>query len=255
MNPEEKHTQQTVLWIKKHTDKHLSFAIDRPGSFRFSAGQFARLGIPDDRGIWRAYSMVSAEYDDYLEFFAVFIPNGPFSEHFKQLKAGDTLLLEKQATGFFLPERFQDGKELVMLSTGSGIAPFLSIIKQPEIWQRFDRLALIHSVSHNSELLYQDEMDKLKNNEIFVDAGADFIYQPVLTKEEKAGCLSKRLPELINNKELERALGLSFSQEKTRFMICGNPQMVMDTNKALFAQGFTMNRVRSPGQILLENGF
>lgn len=255
MSQEEKYTKQKVLWVKKHTDKHLSFAIERPESFRFSAGQFARLGIPDDRGIWRAYSMVSAEYDDYLEFFAVFIPNGPFSEHFKHLSVGDTLLLEKQATGFFLPERFQDGKELIMLSTGSGIAPFLSIIKQPQIWQRFDTLALIHSVSHSSELLYQDSMNELKNNEIFIDAGANFIYQPVLTREKKTGCLDKRLPELISDHTLSHALNLSFSQENTRFMICGNPQMVMDTNKALFSQGFTMNRVKTPGQILLENGF
>ena len=255
MTQEEKYTQEHVLWLKRHTPKHISFALTRPQSFRFSAGQFARLGIADERGLWRAYSMTSAEYDDYLEFFSVLIPDGPLSSHFQQMQPGDSLLLEKQATGFFLPERFQDGQELIMLCTGSGIAPFISIIKQPAIWQRFGKLALVHSVSYENELVYRDTIDELQQNPIFQEAGAQFLYQPVLTREQKAGCLSERLPATISDGSLEQALQLPFSQEKTRFMICGNPQMVMDTNKALFARNFTMNRLRNPGQILLENGF
>ena len=138
--PEAKYTEETVLWVKRHTPKLITFAISRPEAYRFAAGQFSRLGFPDGEGfVWRAYSVVSAEYADTLEYFAVLIPGGAMSEKFAAMKAGDTILLDKAATGFLLPERFPDGSELVMLCTGSGIAPFLSILEQPEIWQRFER--------------------------------------------------------------------------------------------------------------------
>ena len=123
----EKFTEETVLWVKRHTDKLMTFAITRPEGYRFSAGQFSRLGFRDGEGfIWRAYSIVSAEYDDTLEYFVVLIEDGPISAKFALLQEQDTILLDKTATGFLLPERFADGRDLVMLCTGSGIAPFLS---------------------------------------------------------------------------------------------------------------------------------
>ncbi len=255
MNQEQKYTTETVLQVTRYTEKHLSFTTTRPKSFRFSAGQFARLGVASAPGLWRAYSMVSAEYDDYLEFFVVLIPGGPFSVHLQTLKIGDELLLEKNANGFFLPERFQDGKSLLMLCTGSGLAPFLSIIKQSVIWQRFEKLALVHSVSFANELVYQDSIKEIISNPFLQEQGATLIYQPVLTQEQKPGCLTQRLPECIHSGLLEETLNWQFSKEETRFMICGNPQMITDTHKALTNLGFTLNRVRTPGQILLENGF
>ena len=255
MQKDQKYTVETVLQVKHHTEKHLSFTLTRPESFRFDAGQFARLGIDSEPALWRAYSMVSAEYDDFLEFFVVLIPNGPFSKHLQALKPGDKLLLEKTAHGFFLPERFQDGKSLIMLATGSGLAPFLSMIKQPSIWQRFEQLVLVHSVSFAGELVYQDSIQQIMDNPYLQEQGARLHYQPVLTREQKSGCLNKRLPECISSGLLEETLASHFSIEDTRFMICGNPQMITDTHKALTKRGFTLNRVRIPGQILLENGF
>ncbi|WP_304334475.1 FAD-binding oxidoreductase, partial [Conchiformibius steedae] len=127
MSAAEKFTEETVLWVKRHSAKHLTFAITRPESYRFSAGQFSRLGVREGAGfLWRAYSVISAEYAETLEYFVVLIDGGPMSAHLAQLQAGDTLLLDKTAQGFFLPERFPDGQDLIMLSTGSGIAPFLS---------------------------------------------------------------------------------------------------------------------------------
>ena len=153
-SPEAKFTEEKVLWIKHHTPKLMTFAISRPESYRFSAGQFSRLGFRDGEGfIWRAYSVVSAEYADTLEYFAVLIEGGPMSARFAAMKEGDTILLDKTATGFLLPERFPDGKDLVMLCTGSGIAPFLSIIEQPEIWQRFDRLVLHRCLGFGNSFL------------------------------------------------------------------------------------------------------
>ncbi|QEY23161.1 ferredoxin--NADP reductase [Neisseria animalis] len=255
--PEAKFTEEHVLWVKQHTPKLITFAISRPESYRFSAGQFSRLGFRDGEGfIWRAYSVVSAEYADTLEYFAVLIEDGPMSAKFAEMKAGDTILLDKTATGFLLPERFPDGKDLVMLCTGSGIAPFLSILEQPEIWQRFERLALVHSVSYPQELIFNQRLADLKDHPLIGEYLDKFRFIPVTTRAETEGALSmKRIPELLANGSLAAHLGCTFNQADTRFMICGNPAMVKDTFQTLLDLGFTMHRNRLPGQIMMENGF
>ncbi|MCP1771793.1 ferredoxin--NADP+ reductase [Neisseria perflava] len=255
--PEAKFTEETVLWVKQHTPKLMTFAITRPESYRFAAGQFSRLGFRDGEGyIWRAYSIVSAEYADTLEYFAVLIEGGPMSAKFEQMKAGDTILLDKTATGFLLPERFPDGKDLVMLCTGSGIAPFLSILEQPEIWQSFERLALVHSVSHADELIFNERLAALKDHPLIEEYYAKFQFIPVTTRETTAGALGmQRIPERLKNGSLEERLGYTFNPADTRFMICGNPAMVKDTFQALLDLGFAMHRNRVPGQIMMENGF
>lgn len=254
--PEAKFTEETVLWVKQHTPKLMTFAISRPEAYRFSAGQFSRLGFRDGEGyIWRAYSVVSAEYADTLEFFAVLIEEGPMSAKFAEMKAGDTILLDKNATGFLLPERFPDGKDLVMLSTGSGIAPFLSILEQPEIWQRFERLVLVHSVSHTDELIFNDRIAVLAEHPLIEEYFAKLHFVPLTTREAGGVLSMQRIPELLKNGALEQHLGFAFNQADTRFMICGNPAMVKDTFQALLDLGYAMHRNRIPGQIMMENGF
>ena len=254
--PEAKYTEETVLWVKRHTAKLMTFAITRPESYRFAAGQFSRLGFRDGNGfIWRAYSVVSAEYAETLEYFVVLIKDGSMSAKFAQLQAGDTLLLDKNATGFLLPERFPDGKDLVMLCTGSGIAPFLSMLEQPEIWQRFERLALVHSVSYADELIFNERIAALQQHPLIEEYFAKLTFQAVLTRDEVAGVPHQRLPVLLQSGELSRVLSMPFTPEHTRFMLCGNPAMVKDTFQALLDMGFTMHRNRLAGQIIMENGF
>lgn len=251
-----KFTEEKVLWVKRHTPKLVSFALSRPAEYRFSAGQFSRLGVREGEGfLWRAYSVVSAEYADDLEYFAVLIDDGPMSRHLAALKEGDTLLLDKTATGFLLPERFVDGSELVMLSTGSGIAPFLSILENPAVWTRFTRLALAHSVSHADELVFNERIEALKDHPLVGEFADKLVFQPVVTREAYAGALGFRLPELIRSGRLEEAFGFAFTHAQTRLMLCGNPAMVADTFKALLDKGFAMHRNKIPGQILMENGF
>ena len=253
---ESKFTEEIVLDVTRHTPKLLTFTISRPETYRFSAGQFSRLGFRDGNGyIWRAYSIMSAEYSDILEYFAVLIPDGPMSAYFMQMKAGDTILLDKNATGFLLPERFIDGRELVMLCTGSGIAPFLSILEQPEVWQKFERLVLVHSVSYAEELIFRNRLDELADHPLVGEYFTKFSFLPVLTREKNDGVLHKRLPELLTGGQLSEALELPFTPEHTRFMLCGNPDMVKDTFQALLNMGFSMHRNKNPGQILMENGF
>ena len=256
-SPEAKFTEETVLNIQRHTPKLMTFTITRPEGYRFSAGQFSRLGFRDGEGfLWRAYSVVSAEYADTLEYFAVLIEGGPMSARFDQIKQGDKILLDKTVTGFFLPERFPDGKDLVMLCTGSGIAPFLSILEQPEIWQRFEHLALAHSVSHADELIFNERLNNLREHPLIEEYFHKLSFVPVLTRDQSEGALcGKRLPELLKDGSLAQSFDLKFNQADTRFMICGNPDMVKDTFQALLDMGFTMHRNRVPGQIMMENGF
>lgn len=256
-SPEAKFTEEKILWVKHHTPKLITFAISRPESYRFKAGQFSRLGFYEGEGfIWRAYSIVSAEYADTLEYFAVLIQDGPMSARFAQMQQGDTILLDKNATGFLLPERFPDGKDLVMLCTGSGIAPFLSILEQPEIWQRFDTISLIHSVSFAEELIFNSRLAALSEHPLVGEYLHKFRFVPVTTRAANPSGLSgKRIPELLKNNSIEQALHTKFTPESTRFMICGNPEMVKDTFQTLLGMGYAMHRNRIPGQIMMENGF
>ncbi|MDK4688083.1 ferredoxin--NADP reductase [Kingella negevensis] len=256
MTTEQKYTEEKILWVKHHSPKYITFAITRPESYRFAAGQFSRLGFPEGEGfIWRAYSVTSAEYADTLEFFVILIEGGAMSERFANVQAGDTILLDKTAQGFFLPERFPDGNDLIMLSTGSGIAPFLSILQQPEIWQRFDTLALAHSVSHNADLIFNQQIAELAEHPLIGEYVNKLRFVPITTRETDGEHLHFRLPESLKNSSLAEKMGLSFNKERSRFMICGNPDMVQDTFKTLLEQGFAMHRNRIPGQIMMENGF
>lgn len=256
MTSEQKFSEETILWVKRHSPKHLTFAMTRPEHFRFAAGQFARLGFPEGAGyIWRAYSVTSAEYDEVLEFFVVLIEGGPMSARFEQIQAGSTILLDKTAQGFFMPERFPDGRDLIMLATGSGIAPFLSMLQQPEIWQRFDTLALAHSVSYNTDLIFNDFIAKLAEHPLVGEFHAKLRFVPITTRETDDIHLHFRLPESLKNGSLAQAFALEFNPEHSRFMICGNPEMVQDTFKTLLEQGFAMHRNKLAGHIILENGF
>ncbi|ULJ70120.1 ferredoxin--NADP reductase [Wielerella bovis] len=253
---EQKFTEEKIVWVKQHSPKHLTFAITRPENYRFAAGQFSRLGFREGEGyIWRAYSITSAEYAEELEFFVILIEDGAMSRYFAQIQAGSTVLLDKTAQGFFMPQRFPDGRDLIMLSTGSGIAPFLSMLQQPEIWQRFDTLALVHSVSYRSDLIFNDFIAKLSEHPLVGEYIEKLRFVPITTRENDAETLHFRLPESLKNGSLAQALGLEFSREHSRFMICGNPEMVQDTFKTLLEQGFAMHRNKLAGQIILENGF
>lgn len=252
----EKFTEERVLWIQRHSNKHLTFSITRPEHYRFSAGQYARLGFRDGNGfLWRAYSMISAEYADTLEFFVILIEGGIVSARFAQMQEGDTILLDKTAFGFFLPERFPDGNDLIMLATGSGIAPFLSILQQPEIWERFERIALAHSVSYQSELIFNESIAALVHHPLVEEMYSKLHFVPITTRENDAETLHDRLPISLHNHTLEQKLGFEFNTQRSRFMICGNPQMVQDTFKSLLEQGFSMHRNKIPGHIMMENGF
>jgi len=253
----EKFTRQTILSVQRWSDKLLSFRLSRPESWRFVPGQFARLGLPLENGgmVWRAYSMTSASWDEHLEFFSIVVPDGLFTSRLARLQVGDEVLLDNKANGFFTVDRLPDGDDLWLLATGTGLAPYLSILQQPEVWQRFAHIVLVHCVRDVSELAYRGEIAALRRHPLWQEWGERLQYVPVVTRHAEPGMLRQRIPALLASGELAEAAGLPLTVDHSRFMICGNPAMVEDTHRQLMKMGFRLSRLSAPGHLVLENGW
>jgi len=252
---EEKFTRQRLLEVQTLTSNLFTLRTTRDPGFRFTAGQFARLGVRKPSGciVWRAYSMVSAPHDEFLDFFSIVVPDGEFTSELSRLSVGDELLVEKQAFGFLTLDRFPDGRDLWLLATGTGIAPFLSILQDFEAWQRFERVVLVYSVRQQRELAYQQLIADLPQREYLEGLGDKLTYLPVVTREQVPGALHGRITQLIETGELERAAGLALSPEHSRIMLCGNPQMIEDTRAVLKTRDLQLALTRRPGQVAVEN--
>lgn len=252
---EEKFTRQTLTEVRSWSPSLFSLRCTRDAGFRFRAGQFVRLGVRKAGGgiVWRAYSVVSAPHDDYLEFFSIVVPGGEFTSELSRLRAGDELLVEKQSTGFLTLDRFPDGRDLWLIGTGTGLAPFLSILQDLEAWQRFERIVLVYSARDRGELAYQELIAELPQREWLEGAGYKLQYIPLVTREQVPGALHARVTTLIENGELERAAGLALEPEHSRIMLCGNPQMIEDTRAVLKARNLNLALTRRPGQVAVEN--
>ncbi|WP_313485707.1 ferredoxin--NADP reductase [Stutzerimonas kunmingensis] len=252
---EEKFTRQRLLEVQTLTPNLFTLRTSRDPGFRFTAGQFARLGVRKPSGciVWRAYSMVSAPHDEFLDFFSIVVPDGEFTSELSRLAVGDELLVDKQAFGFLTLDRFPDGRDLWLLATGTGIAPFLSILQDFEAWQRFERIILVYSVREARELAYQQLIAELPQRDYLDGLGSKLLYLPVVTREQIPGELHGRITTLIENGELERAADLQLTPEHSRIMLCGNPQMIEDTRAVLKARDLNLAMTRRPGQVAVEN--
>jgi len=255
MSGAEKFTRQAITAIKPLTGSLFTFRTQRDAAFRFQAGQFARLGVQraDGTVVWRAYSMVCAPHDDFLEFFSIVVPDGEFTSELSRLRVGDTLLIDKTAFGFLTLNRFPDGEDLWLLATGTGLAPFLSILQDFEVWQRFKRIVLVYSVREAKELAYQDLIHNLGKRDYLCEFADKLHYIPIVTREKHPGALYARITTLLKNGELEQTVGFELSPEYSRLMLCGNPQMVEDCRALLKARGMQLALTRKPGQIAVEN--
>ncbi len=250
----EKYTRQTLLDVQPLTPSLFSLRTTRDAGFRFRAGQFARLGVTKADGsvVWRAYSMVSSPFDEYLDFYSIVVPGGEFTSELSRLREGDELLIDRQAFGYLTLDRFVDGRDLWLLATGTGIAPFLSILQDFEAWERFDSIKLVYSVRESRELAYQSLIAGLEQRDYLADYAGKLQFIPVVTREQHPGALNGRITTLIENGELERAAGLELTPEHSRVMLCGNPQMIDDTRQVLKARGLNLSLSRRPGQVAVE---
>lgn len=250
----EKFTQQTLLDVQSLTPNLFTLRTTRDPGFRFRAGQFARLGVtkPDGSTVWRAYSMVSSPFDEFLEFFSIVVPGGEFTSELSRLGVGDTLLVERQAFGYLTLDRFVDGRDLWLLATGTGVAPFLSILQDFEVWERFERILLVYSVREGAELAYQELIAGLSQRDYLAEYAHKLQFIPTVTRESRAGALNGRITTLLDNGELERVAGVPMTAEHSRVMLCGNPQMIDDTRKLLKQRDMNLSLSRRPGQVAVE---
>lgn len=251
----EKFTVERVTAWRTWTPQLFSFRTTRHRGFRFSPGQFARIGLRDTSGnlIWRAYSIVSAPYDEHLEFYSIIVPEGEFTPRLATLAAGDELLVDKTNFGFLTTDRFQGGRDLWMLASGTGLAPFLSVLSDPASWEGYENLVLVHSVRYGSELTYQDTLASYSRHPLLNRYAGRLRYVPVVTRETVEGALPARITTLIADGRLEAAADLPLDAEYSRVMVCGNPQMVEDLRALLGTRGLRVSRRGNPGQMAFEN--
>lgn len=250
----EKFTRQTLLSVTPLTPSLFTLRTTRDSGFRFRAGQFARLGVTKADGsvVWRAYSMVSSPHDEFLEFFSIVVPDGEFTSELSRLREGDTLLIDRQAFGYLTLDRFNDGRDLWLLSTGTGVAPFLSILQDFEVWEKFERIILVYSVREAQELAYQPLIAGLNERDYLQEYAGKLLFLPTVTREQHPGALSGRITQLLENGELERAAGVAMTPDHSRVMLCGNPQMIEDTRNMLKLRDMQLSLSRKPGQVAVE---
>ena len=275
---DDKSIRVKVIEVTRWAPTLLSFKVTRPDGFKFTAGQFVRLGIHGkdlqyfaqnhetklitseiqgqpidlDGYVFRAYSVASSPYDEFIEFFSVVIPEGEFTSKVNHIQVGDSLLLNTTPFGYLTLARYQLPlpNDLWLLATGTGLAPFLSILKTIEVWQQYQRIILVYSARTSQELAYQAEIGSIKS--IYGDNGAAFVFLPIVTREADYTGEKARVPNLILSGKLTQLVGQKLDKERSHVMLCGNPQMVEDTKEALKSLGLTMNR-RGEGNIAVEN--
>ena len=250
--------REKVLSVQHWTDTLFSFKATRDTSFRFQNGQFAMIGLEvDGKPLLRAYSMASANHEEELEFFSIKVPDGPLTSRLQKIKEGDTILVGRKAVGTLITDNLLPGKRLLMLSTGTGLAPFASLIKDPDVYERYEHVVLVHGCRQVSELAYGERLvAKLAEDELFGELMKDkFTYYPTVTREPFRN--SGRITKLLETGELGPAVGLpSLSPETDRFMLCGSPSMLEDCSKLLDGRGFEVaSRIGDPGHYVIERAF
>lgn len=213
----------------------------------FEAGQFTRLALDiDGQEISRPFSLVNAPDEPILDFYFIAVPGGALSTKLAALEAGDDILVAAKAAGLLTLKQLAPASKLFLIATGTGIGPFLSIIKTSQVWQQFKQVSLVHAVRFAEELSYQDTI-----NEVQAAHPDQFHYLPIVSRETTANALQGRIPQLIENQQLESALGVEIDND-SQVLLCGNPAMVQETTDVLLARGLTRHSRREAGNISIE---
>ncbi len=252
------HTKQTVLTVHHWNDRLFSFTTTRDPGLRFENGHFVMVGmLVNERPLMRAYSIASANYETELEFLSIKVSNGPLTSHLQHVKPGDEILISSKPTGTLLLRDLKPGKNLYLLSSGTGLAPFMSIIKDPETYERFEKIILVHGVRYRSELAYRDYIDwELTAHEYLGEQVRNqLVYYPTVTRERFR--FVGRITELIETGKLFADLGMpGLDPAVDRVMMCGSPAMLDDMTSLLELRGFQMSaHVGDPGDFVIERAF
>jgi ferredoxin/flavodoxin---NADP+ reductase len=248
---------ERVLSVHHWTERLFSFRTTRTPSFRFRSGQFVMMGLEGDgKPLLRAYSLASAHYDDELEFFSIKVPNGPLTSRLQHLKEGDEILIGRKPTGTLVIDNLKPGRTLFLLGTGTGLAPFLSIVRDPEAYDKFDRIVVAHGVRWAKDLAYSDYLtNDLPNDELIGELiRGKLVYYPTVTREPFRH--RGRLSLALTSNAMTDALGLPpIDAERDRFMLCGSPAMLADLRAILDARGFEEGAHGEPGDYVIEKAF
>ncbi|HEX5362174.1 MAG TPA: ferredoxin--NADP reductase [Fluviicoccus sp.] len=249
--------EETVLSVHHWNDTLFSFTTTRNPTLRFKTGQFVMIGLMvEGKPLMRAYSVVSAHYEDHLEFYSIKVQDGPLTSRLQHLQVGDKLLVSRKPTGSLIMDNLKPGKNLYLLSTGTGLAPFMSVVRDPEFYEAFEKIILTHGVRWKSELGYFEHItEDLPEHEHFGDLVREqLIYYPTVTRDEFAR--QGRLTDLIQNGQMFEDIGLPpLNPETDRVMICGSPAMLKDLVEILEARGFVEGTSHAPGDYVIERAF
>ena len=240
-------TEQRVINIRKWSDKTFSFTTTRPSNFQFENGQFVTLGLRHNgKLIARAYSIVSTNDVDYLEFLSIHVPDGPFTSLLVNVREGENVLVNTKPTGSLTLKYILPGRNLYFLSTGTGLAPFVCLIRDPEVYKHYEKVILVHTVRTQGELAYREEIQALTNERL--------MYVPTVTREPFE--TPERVSDLFCSGALFAKLGLPAADPaQDRVMLCGNPLMLVEMRAYLEAHGWTMTSYKGTGNFTVEKAF
>jgi len=250
-------SEETVQSVRHYTDRLFAFRVTRPQSFRFRSGEFVMLGLPvDGKPLLRAYSVASPSWDEELEFFSIKVPDGPLTSRLQHIEAGDQILLGTKAVGTLVLDALLPGKRLYLLSTGTGIAPFASIIRDPETYERYEQVILTHTCREVAELSYGEELvDAVRADPLVGEfVGDKLVYYPSVTREpfERQG----RITTLMDEGKIYNELGIpALNPESDRVMICGSMEMLEDCKARCEQAGLTEGSNARPAEFVIEKAF
>ncbi len=253
-------TEEKVLEVEHHTDHLFSFSITRPPSFRFRSGEFVMIGLPAEAGqkrpLMRAYSIASPSWDEKIEFYSIKVPDGPLTSRLQKIKQGDKILLSKKPVGTLVLDALLPGKRLYMFSTGTGIAPFASLIRDPETYERYDEVILTHTCRQKAELSYGLRLvENCKIDPLVGEMIADkLLHITSLTREDYP--LKGRITTLIETGQLFENAGVpKINPETDRVMICGSMDMINDTKAICESFGLREGSNSQPAELVVEKAF
>jgi ferredoxin/flavodoxin---NADP+ reductase len=249
--------EEKVLSVHHWTDRLFTFKTTRDAALRFSNGHFTMIGLRvNGKPLLRAYSIVSANYEDHLEFLSIKVPDGPLTSRLQHIQVGDSIIVGRKPTGTLLIDYLLPGKRLFLLSTGTGLAPFMSIVRDPDTYNKFEQIILVHGVRQKDELSYHDMLvEHLPAHEFLGEmVTSQLRYYPTVTREQYKNM--GRVTDLIESGKIFEDLDMAtLDPSEDRVMICGSPAMLKDLKHILETRGFKEGNTSHPGDFVIERAF